>query len=286
MGQAFARLGSWVTILQRGEHLLPQADPELATQLRACLEAEGVRVQTGVEVIRAERQGDFAVVVTSNGQRREAERLLVATGRRPNVTDLDLAAAGVEYGPRGIAVDRRLRTSQKHIYACGDVCGPWAYTHMAEYQAGIVISNALFRFPKRADYRVVPQVVYTDPELAWVGLSEHEARQRHGGVEVLRFPFARVDRAVVEGETAGQIKLVVRRGRLLGAAILGVQAGELLHELVLAMQAGVKIGAISATIHAYPTRAQIHRRAVNTAFAGKLFSPATRRLVRWLNRLP
>jgi len=119
-----------------------------------------------------------------------------------------------------------------------------------------------------------------------VGLSEAEARRRHGDVQVLRFPFAQVDRAIVEGETAGRIKLVVRRGRVLGAAILGVQAGELLHEIVLAMQAGAKLGDIAAAIHAYPTRAQIHRRAANTAYAPKLFSPFSRRLVRWLSRLP
>ncbi len=285
MGQAFARLGSQVTILQRGTHLLPQADPELADELAGCLQREGITVHTGVEVTRVTRH-DAGVRIEVGGRQLAADRILVATGRRANVEALDLEAAGVRYTERGIEVDSRMRTSQKHIYACGDVCGPYAFTHMAEYQAGIVISNAVFRFPKKADYRVVPQVIYTDPELASVGLSEAEARRRHGDVQVLRFPFARVDRAIVEGETAGRIKLVVRRGRVLGAAILGAQAGELLHEIVLAMQAGAKLGDIAAAIHAYPTRAQIHRRAANTAYAPKLFSPFSRRLVRWLNRMP
>ncbi len=286
MGQAFARLGSRVTLLQRNRHLLPREDPELSEALRVCLEAEGLEVHTGVDVERVGRDGAGITVEAADGRYWEGDQLLVATGRRPQVEGLDLDAAGVEHGPRGIVVDRRQRTSRKHIYACGDVCGPHAFTHMAEYQAGIVIANALFRIPRRADYRIVPRVIYTDPELASVGMSEAEARERHGDVRILRFPFAQVDRSIVEGETAGQIKLVVRRGRLLGAALLGAQAGELLHELVLAMRVGARIGDIAAAIHAYPTRSQIHRRAANTAYADKLFSPATRRLVRWLNRLP
>jgi pyruvate/2-oxoglutarate dehydrogenase complex dihydrolipoamide dehydrogenase (E3) component len=210
----------------------------------------------------------------------------VAAGRRPNVDNLGLEAAGVEVTPTGIRVDRRMRTSQKHIYACGDVCGPYLFTHMAEYQAGIVISNAVFRFPKKTDYRVVPWVTYTDPELARVGLTEQQARDQGIEPTVLRFEFKNIDRALTEVETAGLTKLVTHKGKILGASILGPHAGELIHEIVLAMQTGAKIGDISAAIHAYPTLAQIHRRAVNTAYAAKLFSPFTRRVVRWLQRLP
>jgi len=284
MGQAFARLGSQVTILQRGAHLLPQEDPELTDELAACLQQEGIAIHTGVDVTRVSRQG-AGIRVEAGELQLEADQILVATGRQANVEELGLAAAGVACSAGGIEVDRRMRTSQKHIYACGDVCGPYAFTHMAEYQAGIVISNAVFRFPKKADYRIVPKVTYTDPELASVGLNEAQARQQGRDVTVLRFPFARVDRALTEGDTAGSIKLIVDRGKVLGATILGAQAGELLHEIVLAMQTGAKIGAISAAIHAYPTRAQIHRRVVNTYYGRKLFSPGTRRLVRWLNRL-
>jgi pyruvate/2-oxoglutarate dehydrogenase complex dihydrolipoamide dehydrogenase (E3) component len=156
---------------------------------------------------------------------------------------------------------------------------------MAEYQAGIVISNAIFRLPRKVDYRVVPRVIYCDPELARVGINEIEAREQGLEVQVLRFPFGRVDRAIAEDETAGEARLLVRRGRLLGATLLGPHAGELIHELALAMQAKVPVGRISATIHAYPTLAQIHRRAVNTLYAPKLFAPGTRRLVRWIHRL-
>ena len=215
----------------------------------------------------------------------DAAQILVAVGRRPNVDGLGLEAAGVSATNSGITVDRRMRTSQRHIYACGDVCGPYPFTHMAEYQAGIVISNAVFRFPKRADYRVVPWVTFTDPELARVGLTEQQAREQGIEPTVLRFAFKDIDRALTEVETGGLTKLVTHKGRVIGASILGPHAGELIHEIVLAMQTGAKIGDISAAIHAYPTLAQIHRRTVNTAYAPKLFSPGTRRLVAVINRL-
>jgi pyruvate/2-oxoglutarate dehydrogenase complex dihydrolipoamide dehydrogenase (E3) component len=156
---------------------------------------------------------------------------------------------------------------------------------MAEYQAGIVISNAVFRFPKKADYGVVPWVTYTDPELARVGLTAKQAADQGFEPVVVRFPFRDIDRALTEGEPHGLVKLVTHKKKILGASILGPHAGELLHELVLAMKTGATIGDISATIHAYPTLAQVHRRTVNTFYAAKLFSPATRRLVRWINRL-
>jgi pyruvate/2-oxoglutarate dehydrogenase complex dihydrolipoamide dehydrogenase (E3) component len=202
------------------------------------------------------------------------------------VEDLGLEAAGVSYGARGIHVDRRLRSSAKHIHACGDCCdSPYPFTHAAEYEAGIVIANAVFRLPRKADYRVLPRVIYCDPELARVGLNEQEAREHGLEVDVLRFPFSQVDRALAEGETAGEAKLLVRKGRLVGATLLGPRAGELIHELALAMQAKIPVSRIAATIHAYPTLAQIHRRAVNTAYSPRLFNPTTRRLVRWIQRL-
>lgn len=288
LAQAFARLGSRVTLLETAARLLPGEDPEFGDTLRGLLEAEDIRVLTNVDVQRVgcsggtttlhARAGDGAIEV-------EADRILVAAGRRAELDALDLDTAGVAYTDKGITVDARLRTSARHIYACGDCCGPWPFTHMAEYQAGVVIGNAVFRLPRKADYRVVPRVIYSDPELARVGLNETEARRRGLDVDILRFPIHRVDRAITEGETAGEAKLVVRRGRLLGATLLGPHAGELIHELALAMQARLPVSRISATIHAYPTLAQIHRRTVNTLYAPKLFSPTTRRLVRWLQRL-
>ncbi len=286
LGQALHRLGSRVTLLQRGPQLLPNEDSELVALLQEQLTSEGVQIHTNSDIARIEQHNGQYEIVDNNHDRLRVDKILVATGRRPNIEGLDPEAAGVETTSRGIVVDRRLRTTQKHIYACGDVAGPYAFTHLAEYQAGIIISNALFRFPKKADYRILPWVTYTDPELARVGLTEQQAQEQGIKHTVLRFDFKDVDRALTERETAGRVKLVTRKGKILGASILGPQAGELIHEIVLAMQSGTKIGDISAAIHAYPTLAQVHRRTVNTAYAAKLFSPLTRRLVRWLQRLP
>ncbi len=285
MAQAYARLGSRVTVVERLPHLLPQEDPELADALKELLTTDGVDIHTGTSAEKIYHDGDLTMVAGSGGLELEADKILVAVGRQPNIKDLGLDTAGVAYDAKGIKVDSRLRSSQKHIYACGDVCGPYPFTHMAEYQAGIVLSNAVFRFPKKVDYRVVPWVTYTDPELARVGLAEQQARDRGIEPTVLRFPFKDVDRALCERETGGLTKLVVHKGKVLGASVLGPHAGELIHEIVLAMKTGAKIGDISATIHAYPTLAQVHRHTVNTAYAARLFSPGTRRLVRWINRL-
>ncbi len=285
MGQAFSRLGSHVTILQRAENILPQEDPEVSNALKKSLVEDGLTIHTSTEAERIHKTNTGIIIDCNNGLKLEADRILVATGRKANTDGLELEKAGVKYNQQGIIVDRRMRTSRKHIYACGDVCGPYLFTHMAEYQSGIVISNAIFRFPKKTDYRVIPWVTYTEPELARVGLTEQQAREQGVIPTVLRFDFKDNDRALTEVETDGVYKLVTHKGKILGASILGPHAGELIHEIVLAMQAGIKIGKISAAIHAYPTLAQIHRRTVNTAYAPKLFSPSTKRIVKWINRL-
>lgn len=285
MAQAFARLGSRVTVVERLPHLLPQEDPEVADVLQAQLESEGIAVHTATSAERVSKDTGATQLTCNNGLTLAADALLVAVGRRPVVEGLGLDAAGVVHDEKGIRVDRRQRTSQKHIYACGDVCGPYPLTHVAEYQAGIVISNAVFRIPKKTDYRVVPWVTYTDPELARVGMTEQQARDKGIDPVVLRFPFQDIDRAITDNEMSGLAKLVVHKGKMLGASILGPHAGELIHEVALAMKTGAGIGDISATIHAYPTLAQIHRRTVNTWYGQKLFSAGTRRLVTWINRL-
>jgi len=285
MAQAFSRLGSQVTVVEMLPHLLPQEDPEVSDALRAVLEQEGITIHTGTSAERVRRENDIRIVECSDNITVEADQILVAVGRRANVDNLGLEAAGVEYSERGIQVDARMRTSRKHIYAVGDVCGPYPFTHMAEYQAGIIISNAVFRFPKKADYRVVPWVTYTDPELARVGLTEKQAKDKGIEPTVLRFPFKDVDRALTDNETHGLVKLITHKNRILGASILGPHGGELLQEIVLAMKTRAKMGDISATIHAYPTLSQINRRTVNTAYAPKLFNSGTRKIVRWINRL-
>ncbi len=288
LAQALQRLGSRVTVLEMAPEILPQEDAGIAAELREILTAEGLDIRTGTRLDRVSVESGRKCLYAVRGEEHmpiAVDEILVAAGRAPNVETLNLEAAGVACERRGITVDARMRTSQRHIYACGDVTGIAPFTHMAEYQAGIIISNAVFRYPKKADYRVVPWVTYTDPELARVGLTGSEAQAQFADAEVLEFPFSGVDRALAEREPRGRMQLVVRKGHILGATILGAHAGELLHEVVLAMQAKVKIGKISSAIHAYPTLAQINRRVVNGHYAKALFSDRTKTAVRWLNRL-
>jgi pyruvate/2-oxoglutarate dehydrogenase complex dihydrolipoamide dehydrogenase (E3) component len=285
LAQAFARLGSAVTVIERLPRLLPAEDGEVAGRLRELLAAEGLTIHTDTTAERVERDGEMKVVHCNGGRRVEADALLVAVGRRPNVERLKLEAIGVAYDQRGIKVDGRQRTTLKNVYACGDVCGPYPFTHMAEYQAGIVIANAVFRFPKKADYRVVPWATFTDPELARAGLTEEQARAQGIEPEILRFPFESVDRALCEREPRGLVKLVAHKGRVLGATVLGPHAGEYIHEIALVMRRSGRLRELTDTIHVYPTLAQSLRRAANTYYSGALFSPRTRAMVKWLNRL-
>ncbi len=290
MAQAFARLGCEVTLVTRRGRILAQDDAALAAELQRVLVAEGVRFVTAPRWLRVVPEGSLRALLyedeAGRGGRLAAEQILVATGRLPNVEGLGLEAAGVVLGPGGIRVDDRQRTSQRHIYAVGDVCGPFRFTHMAEHQAGVVIANAVFRLPKRVDYRAVPRVTYSDPELAQVGPTLSEARQRAPRVRALDFPLAAVDRAVTEGVSEGLIRLVVRGRRVVGASILAPRAGELIHEVALGLRRGVTVGDLAATIHAYPTYSQGLRRAANLFYGERLFSPLTRRLAAWLARLP
>jgi len=201
------------------------------------------------------------------------------------VHGLGLDKAGVEFGKQGIRVDRRLRTSQKHIYAVGDVCGPYQFTHMAEYQAGIALANIVFRTPKKTDYSVVPRVVYTDPEVASVGLTESEAKTKGIKYHIAEFPMAEVDRAMTDDVELGGARILISKGRIAGASLVGPHAGELIHELALAMQVNAKVKDIAAMIHAYPTYAQIHRRTINKSYAHLLQSKKVHLLVWMLNRL-
>ncbi len=289
LAQSFARLGSQVTVFEAAPRVLPREDPEMTAELTRLLIDEGLAIRAGAEVEQVEHIGDrgYRLRAAANGAITdfEVDAILVAAGRRPNVEALDLEAAGVILEKGYIRVDRRMRTSARHIFACGDCCGPYPFTHVAEYQAGIIIANAVFRLPKKADYRVIPWVTYTAPELAHVGLTEQQAVDQGLKVRVARFRFSDVDRALTEGAAGGMMKLIVHRGRIAGATILGPHGGELLHEVVLAMQARVRVSHLAGAVHAYPTLAQIHRRVVNTLYAGKLYSSGTRRLVRWINRL-
>lgn len=285
LAQAHRRLGAAVTVLDAGR-ILPRDDPEAVEVVRRRLLAEGVVLREGVQVRAvARRDGGVAVAVAAGeGEHTIAgSHLLVATGRRANVDGLGLEAAGIEYSGRGIAVDARLRTTNKRVFAAGDVAGG-RFTHEAGYHAGIVLRNALFRWPAKAG-AAMPWVTYTDPELAHVGLRADEADAR-GGASVARFGFAGLDRARAERDTEGFAKVVVgRRGRVLGATVVGRGAGELILPWVLAVDRGIGIGAMAGVVAPYPTLAEVSKRAAGAYYAPKLFGAGTRRVVRLLRHL-
>ncbi len=287
MAQAHRRLGAAVTVIEK-DTLLPKDDPEPVDVLRARLLAEGVALLEGAELARVEPTPS-GLAATVRRQDRETKlagsHLLIAVGRQPNTRGLGLETAGVVAGPRGIETDTRLRTSNRRIYAVGDVNGRFPFTHMASYHAGIVLRNALFRLPAKVDDRAVPWVTYTDPELAQVGLTEATARQRHGRIEVLRWSFHEVDRAQAERETDGFAKAIVdRRGRILGASIVGAHAGEALQPWCLAIANGLGIKAMAGMIAPYPTFGEINKRVASSHYAPKLFNERVRRIVQLLMR--
>jgi pyruvate/2-oxoglutarate dehydrogenase complex dihydrolipoamide dehydrogenase (E3) component len=287
MAQAFRRLGSAVTILE-GTQLLQKDEPEFVDVLRQQLQAEGVTIREGIKIGSVARiSGGVSVTLGETGEKIEGSHLLVAAGREPRLDGLDLDCAGVAYTPKGITVDAGLRTSNRRIYAIGDVNGGPQFTHSAGYQAGLVIRSSLFRLPAKVDYRALPWVTYCDPELAHVGLTEAGARERFGqDVRIVKTEFAANDRAQAERDTGGGIKLVLRRnGTVLGVSILGSQAGEMIGLWALAMSKKLKLSAITGTILPYPTRGEISKAAASAFYSPKLFSNWPRRIVRLLLKL-
>ena len=292
--QVFHRLGTKVTVIEKMGQVLPREDKEAADALEAILKEEGIEIVTCMEVKEVKREAGGKRLLAAQCEihgnlNLEVDEIMIAIGRAPNLEGLNLNLAGVEFDKKGIKADSTLRTTQRHIFAAGDVTGLYAFTHVAEYQAGIVVSNALFPFMNRkADYRVVPWVTYTDPELGRVGLTEEEAKKQYGekNIQVFRFKFDEVDRAVIEGEGHGLIKLITdKKNQILGAHLLGPNAGELLHEFVLAMKARIPITQISQTIHVYPTLAQSVKRACDQYYRQKLFSGWFPKIARRLIRL-
>ncbi|MGE0120891.1 MAG: NAD(P)/FAD-dependent oxidoreductase [Dongiaceae bacterium] len=285
LAQAFRRLGATATIVEMAT-LLPQDDPELVEVVRRQLRADGVALHERTRVVGVEPDGDGVALLTEGAgapARLAGSHLLVAAGRRANVADLDLAAAGIAHSGDAIALDARLRTSNRRVYAIGDAAGGLQFTHLAGYHAGIVIRNALFRWPARVDQRALPWVTYTAPELAQVGVSEAAARAAGRAVQVLRWPFAENDRAQTGRATDGLVKAIVTpRGRILGAAIVGAEAGELIQPWVLAIANRLKISTLATMIVPYPTRGEAGKRAAGSFYAPKLFSRRTRALVRVL----
>ena len=286
LAQAHRRLGSRVTLIEMFT-LLGNDDPELVDVVRNRLRAEGVRIHEGVSLSAVEGRGNgVAVILEAGGDERriEGSHLLVAAGRAPNVDDLGLDAAHIDHSAKGIRVDARMRTSNRRVYAIGDVTGPPMLTHAANLEAGIVIRNALFRLPAKLDTSAMPWVTYSDPELAQVGMSEAAARAAGREIRVLRWPFAENDRAQTERATRGLVKAIVTpKGAILGAGIVGRGAGELIQPWALAIGAGLKIGAMARMTVPYPTLSEVNKRAAGAFFMPKLTGAATRKLVKFLS---
>jgi pyruvate/2-oxoglutarate dehydrogenase complex dihydrolipoamide dehydrogenase (E3) component len=294
LAQTFQRLGVQVTIIQRGDQLLPREDRDVAEFLEHRLSNEGIRVIKNADAhsVATSDAGEVALQLLDRQLGHPAERtffadvLLVAIGRTPNFQSLGLKSVGVDVHERGVRVNDYLQTSQRHIYAVGDVIGPFLFTHMADAQARTVVRNIVVPFQflrQKMDYSVVPWCTYTDPEVAHVGVGEKDARQKNVEYDLFRIPLEDVDRAVVESEDAGFAKILTAKGsdKILGATIVAPHAGDLLHEFVLAMKAKIGLGTIASTIHAYPTFAELARKAADKYNKTRL-TPRAKKIFTWL----
>ena len=261
LGQAFSRLGSNVTIISSKSHILPKEEPEAALVVQKQFESEGINI---LKEVRAEKVEvvDGKKQVTAGGKNIIVDEILVAGGRLPNIESLNLEVAGVEVGKPGIIVNEKLQTTNSKIYACGDVIGGYQFTHVAGYEAVVALTNALFFPISKVNYRVIPWATFTDPELARVGLTEKQAKERYGDdVCVLKQPFSGVDRAQAEAATTGFGKIITKgNGEILGAHLVGISAGELIHEIVLAMSNKLPVSALTG-IHVYPTLSEVNSKA-------------------------
>lgn len=286
LGQAFRRLGAAVTVIEPGVPM-GREDPEAAALVLDQLRLEGVELKVGCRVKRVD-PGPMVVLDTPNGEERlSGTHLLLAVGREPSIEGLDLKAGGVGFNERGIVTDEGLRTSNRRVYAIGDVAGRGQFTHLAGAHAGLMVRRLLFAMPVKATGLVVPRSTYTSPEVASVGLSEADARATHGNdVRVERVDFSGNDRAIAEGDTLGFGKLVTdRKGRILGATLVGAHAGEQIQLWTLAMTAGVKLSQVAGMIAPYPTRSEINKRMAGQWFTPTLFSPMSRLVVSLLKRV-
>jgi pyruvate/2-oxoglutarate dehydrogenase complex dihydrolipoamide dehydrogenase (E3) component len=286
LGQSFARFGSKVTVLEMGSRLLPKEDEEVSATVEKMLRTEGLRILLKHKTVRATTLNGQKILTVENEGKKielEADEILVSTGRQPNIEGLNLESAGVTYDKQRIITDEYLRTSAPHIFAAGDVTAHFPFTHMAAYEASVVIRNALFwPFLQKTDFRVVPWTTFTDPEVARVGLTEKEAQEKFGSahVQIYRTNFVDNDRAQAEEEARGFAKIICsgRKNEIVGAHIVGPHAGELIHEVVLAMKQRLSITALGSMIHVYPTLTQINQQAGVDAILKKLLA-----YKRWLS---
>ena len=294
LAQAFARLSVAVTLVQHGPRLLPREDADASDLVRQSLEADGVRVVTGADARLVVQNGPvLRIWIEAEGRDREpidCEAILVAVGRVANTDGLGLEKAGVAFTPAGITVNARLQTSQRHIWAAGDVTGPPQFTHVADLHARTIVRNILLPWwPARLAPKALPWCTYTSPEVAHVGCNEQDAVRRGLAYDVFKQPMDRVDRAVVEREETGFAKVLTARGteKILGATIVSEHAGDLIHEIALAMTGGLGLSAIGATVHAYPTFSEIWRQLADARQRSRLTPRASKLaagLYRWARR--
>ena len=285
LAQAHRRLGCAVTVIE-GAKVMGQDDPEMVEVVRARFAAEGITLEEGATASEIRGTAGAIEVAASDGRLFKGSHLLMAVGRRANTNRLNLDVAGIETTKRGIQVDASLRTTNRRVHAIGDVAGGLQFTHVAGYQAGLIIRQALFGLPAKNRTDHIPWATYTDPELAQIGLTEAEARETHGGnLEVVRFPYNHNDRAIAERKTEGLIKVMVVRGRPVGATIVGNQAGEQIALWSLAIASRLRMTAISNTVMPYPTLMEASKSASGAYFSPRLFeNTAVRRVVGFVQR--
>ncbi|MFU8797233.1 MAG: dihydrolipoyl dehydrogenase family protein, partial [Gammaproteobacteria bacterium] len=288
MAQAFLRLGSQTTVLEAFS-ALPKDDPEITTKLKEILISEGIDLNENVKIssIKQVKQEIHVEYQTSDGKPKtlKASHIIVATGRRPNIQNLNLDAAGIKFSPRGIEVNAHLQTSNPKVYAIGDCTGGYQFTHVAGYHAGLVIRNSIFGLKTKVETRAIPWVTYTDPELAHVGFMESQLQEKQISYKVLHMNFDENDRAQAEKRTDGMIKVLVSpKGYVLGATILGVHAGELIYPWVMAIQNKLKLTAITSSIAPYPTLSDISKRVAGSFYTEKIFSTPMKTMVRFIMR--
>ncbi|MGH9379562.1 MAG: mercuric reductase [Thermoanaerobaculia bacterium] len=291
LAQAFARFGSEVTLFDIMPQVLIREDPDAAGIVQRALGRDGIRLALDARIARVDRRGNetvltFRIGEEGRGEQVTADALLVAAGRAPNVEDLGLEAAGVEFDKKGVKVDDKLRTTHHRVYACGDVAAPYQFTHLADAQARIVIQNALFAPTAKASALTIPWCTFTSPEIAHVGLYEKDAEERGVQVDTLTVPLEEVDRARLDGDTEGFLRLHLEKGkdRILGATLVTERAGDMLGELCLAVTHGIGLGKIASTIHPYPTVGEVAKKAAD-AWNRRKLTPHTKRLLAWWFRL-
>jgi len=286
MAQSFQRLGSQVIVLDTGDHFLPKEDPDVAEFIKKNLEKEGLDIRQNSRGIKVEKKGDDIVVTVENSKTKqtttiEGSGLLVATGRRPNVKGMDLEKANVTYTPRGIEVNQKMQTSQKNIYAVGDVSGGYQFTHVAAYEAVVAITNMILKIPSKTNYDNTPWVTYLDPEIASIGYNEQRAKA--AGIDFTTHveSIDHNDRALAEGENHGFIKIILSKGKVIGVQIVGFHAGDLIAEWIPVLNGKRKVDILSNSIHPYPTMAEVNKNASVNYFVSTI--PAwTKKLTKML----